>query len=299
MPDQPGQSDPPIDPRTFNHERFELRPRDGGQPIRGDVRFLSGTTPRTAVVICHGFKGFREWGFFPALARAIAGHGHAAVTFDFSRNGVGADGVDFSALDRFGEQTHTRNLAEIRSVVDALHEGHLLPEAPRSVGLFGHSRGGGEAVLAAAGDPRVKALVTWAAIATVERWTPEQVAAWERGETVHIANSRTGQQMPVGPAYWKDVAENRERLDVLAAAARVKAPWLIVHGDADTSVSVEDAEALFAAATGDDTELFTLEGADHTFGAVHPYRGATDDLHSAADATLDWFDTWLRPTPAS
>jgi uncharacterized protein len=288
--------DSSVETRTFNHERFEIRPRDGGPPVRGDVRFLSGTTPRSAVLLCHGFKGFREWGFFPPLARALAARGHAAVSFDLSRNGVGADGVAFSALDLFAEHTHTRNLAEIASVLAAVRTGRILPRAPRTIGLFGHSRGGGEVVLTAAEDGEVDALVTWAAIGQVDRWKPEQVAAWERGETVEILNTRTGQQMPVNATFWQDVGANRERLDILAAAGRVDAPWLIVHGDADTSVPVDDAHRLFAAA-GDDTELLIVEGADHTFGATEPYAGATEELQTAAEATLDWFDDALDPEP--
>jgi fermentation-respiration switch protein FrsA (DUF1100 family) len=289
-------SETSVETRTFNHERFEIRPRGGGPPVRGDVRFLSGTTPRTAVLLCHGFKGFREWGFFPPLARAIASRGHAAVSFDLSRNGVGEDGVDFSALHLFAEHTHTRNLAEIAGVLAAVRAGRLLPRAPRAIGMFGHSRGGGEAILTAAEDGDIDALVTWAAIAQVDRWQPEQIAAWERGETVEIMNTRTGQAMPVNASFWNDVGANLDRLDVVAAAGRLDVPWLIVHGDADTSVPVDDAHRLFAAA-GEEAELLIVEGADHTFGAVQPYAGPTPALRTAAEATLDWFDDVLEPDP--
>lgn len=273
--------------------RFELRPADGQPPVRGDVRVKAGAKPKSAVVVCHGFKGFRTWGPWPALAQALAAHGHAAVTFDFSRNGVGADGVDFSALELFRENTHTRNLEEIRMVLDALEAGRLTARRPKHVGLFGHSRGGGEAVLTAAEDPRVDALVTWAAIADIPgRWTEEQVARWRRGEDVLIENARTGQQMPVGPEYWVDCVAHHERLDIRAAAAEVAVPWLIVHGDADETVPVDEGRTLFAAA-GENAELMIVEGADHTFGAKHPYAGAGDVLRTAAEATLEWFDTHL------
>lgn len=273
--------------------RWEIRPSDGGPPVRGDLRATRGAEPRTAVVVCHGFKGFRTWGFFPPVARALARAGHAVVTFDFSRNGVGADGVDFSALDRFRENTHTRNVDEIRVVLDALRGGVLLPREPRSVGLFGHSRGGGEAVLAAAEDPRVEALVTWAAISDIAaRWTAEQVAAWERGETVEITNARTGQRMPIAASYWRDVQMNRDRLDILGAAAALTIPWLIVHGEDDATVGAEEGRALFDAA-GDETELLLVEGAGHTFGAVHPYAGATPELKAATEATIEWFGSHL------
>ncbi len=274
--------------------RWELQPRDGSPAVRGDLRAPPGPPPASVVVLCHGFKGFKDWGFFPALARAIAHRGHAVLSFNFSRSGIGADGVDFSALDRFAENTHSRNVDEIRMVLDAVITGRLFPRPPRQIGLFGHSRGGGEAVLAAAEDSRVNALVTWAAIASVERWTPAQRATWERGETVYIANSRTGQQMPMGPGYWHDLVEQRERLDIRRAAAAVRVPWLIVHGAEDESVQADDARVLHAAAS-ENSELKMIEGAGHTLGAVHPYAGTTSQLREATTATADWFDRYLRP----
>jgi dienelactone hydrolase len=276
---------------AFTRTRFELRPKDGGPPVRGDVRVAEGTTPRSAVVICHGFKGFREWGFFPAVARAVAARGHAAVSFDFSHNGVGADGVDFSALELFEQQKLTRDVDEIRMVLDAL--GDLLPRRPKRIGLLGHSRGGGEAVLAASEDRRVDALVTWAAIATVHRWSEEQLARWRHGESVEIVNARTGQAMPIGPQFLRDIEENTERLDIRRAAARLTIPWLIVHGEADPSVPADDARTLWDMA-GDNAELLLIEDADHGFGAKHPYAGATDALRTVMDATLDWFGEHLE-----
>jgi len=272
---------------------FEIRPADGGPPVRGDVRVAEGEKPRSAVVIVHGFKGFRAWGAWPAFARALALAGHAAVTFDFSRNGIGPDG-EFTALDLFRENTHSREQAELRAVVDALAGGRLTGRKIERVGLLGHSRGGGASILHAAEDERIRALVTLAAIADIPgRWTPEQVTAWHRGNDVLVENARTKQQMPIAPEYWVDVQQNRDRLDITAAAARVAQPWLIVHGDGDGSVPVEDAHTLFGAA-GENAELLLLAGADHVFGVKHPYAGPSDDLRTVAEAALDWFGEHLE-----
>jgi pimeloyl-ACP methyl ester carboxylesterase len=279
-------------PHRITRTTFEIRAADGGPPIRGDLRVAEGAKPESAVVIVHGFKGFRGWGAWPALCRELALAGHAAVSFDFSHNGIGADG-EFSALDLFRENTHTREQEELRAVVDALAEGRLGGRKLRRIGLIGHSRGGGAAVIEAAEDDRVGALVTLASIADIpSRWTPEQVAAWHRGEDVRIQNARTKEWMPIGPDYWVDVQQHRDRLDIAAAAARVTQPWLIVHGDGDPSVPVDDAHALFAAA-GENAELMLVKGADHVFGVKHPYEGPTDDLRTVAEAAADWFEEHL------
>jgi pimeloyl-ACP methyl ester carboxylesterase len=271
---------------------FEIRPRDGGPPVRGDLRVEQGREPKTAVVIVHGFKGFRGWGAWPALARALALDGHATVTIDFSHNGVDEAG-EFSRLDLFRENTQTRELDELLSVVQALADGSLAGRRIRRIGLLGHSRGGGDAVLAAAEDDRISALVTLSAIADIpSRWTADQLAAWRRGDDVLIENSRTRQMMPISPDYWVDVQANRDRLDITASAGRVTVPWLIVHGDADETVNVADARRLFDAA-GDDAELMIVAGANHVFGVKHPYEGPSDDLRTVADAAREWFGTHL------
>ena len=279
-------------PRKITRTTFEIRPADGGPPMRGDVRVAEGMKPESAVVIVHGFKGFRLWGPWPALARAFALAGHAAVTFDFSHNGIDAQG-EFTVLDLFRENTHTREQAELRAVVDALADGRLTGRKMSRIGLAGHSRGGGAAILHAAGDPRVTALVTLASIADIPgRWTPDQVAVWRRGDDVFVENARTKQQMPIGAGYWADVVAHRDALDVTAAAARVTQPWLIVHGDADGAVPAADAQALFDAA-GENAELMLVAGADHVFGVKHPYEGPSDALFTVAEAMLDWFEDHL------
>ena len=186
---------------------FVREPRPGDR-IRGDVRLPDGAPATTAVVVAHGFKGFKDWGFFPWLARRLVADGHAVVTFNFSGSGIGADPLDFTELEAFASNTYSRELEELAWVVRAVRGGELLPLAPRAVGLLGHSRGGGDAVLHAAaaghGDA-VDALVTWAAVASFDRWAEETLEEWRRTGRVFVLNSRTGQHMPLDIGDRKSV----------------------------------------------------------------------------------------------
>lgn len=267
---------------------WEIRPRDGAFPIRGDLRALEGPPPPTAIVVCHGFKGFRRWGFFPFLATALARAGHAVLTVDLSGNGVGDDGEPFAALERFAAATHTRNVDEIRMVLEAVRSGPLFPRPPRAIGLLGHSRGGGEAVIAAAEQDGIAALVTWSAISHIDRWPRQDVERWRRGDTVYVRNSRTGQELPVSPGYWRDAMANRGRLDIRRAAAAVSVPWLIIHATGDDTVKVEEARMLHDA-SGGGAELLLVEGSGHTFGATHPLEKPPAELDFVTDATVRWY----------
>ncbi|MGD2115670.1 MAG: alpha/beta fold hydrolase [Acidobacteriota bacterium] len=265
--------------------------------LNGFVDLPDQPGPRPAIVICHGFKGFMEWGFFPHLARLLADRGFVTVRFNFSGSGMQPGEDRVSDPEAFRANTFSREQEDLRTVLEAVGSEVGTGRAdPDRLGLVGHSRGGGAAVLAAA-EPswrdRIGALVTWAAVATFDRVGDDEKTAWRSEGELTVVNSRTGQSLPMGVEVLDDLEANREALDVTAAAARVRAPWLIVHGGDDESVPVEEARRLHQAAREgacERLELETIDGAGHTFGAVHPFAGPTPHLTRALNAT----QTWLR-----
>jgi dienelactone hydrolase len=257
-----------------------------------DARAAGRDSPRPAIVVAHGWKGFKDWGMFPPLAERLARAGFATVTFNLSGSGVD-DAGELVWPDRFARDTFTAELQDLGTVVDALARGELGVAPPSSIGLVGHSRGGGVAVLHAAADPRVQALVTWASISSVERWSPMAVAEWRSTGSIEVVNARTGQRLQLTTDILDDVEQNAVgSLDILGAATRVSVPWLIIHGQEDETVSPREAEALRAASPFPATRLLQVEGAGHTFGAGHPWNPQTHDtpaLRRVFDVTLAWF----------
>ncbi len=233
-----------------------------------DVRTAADSGARPAIIGIHGFKGFKDWGFWPPFAERAARAGFTAVTFNLSGSGVDASG-ESSLGERFSHDTYSRQLHDIGVVIDALMGEALGVSKPSAVGLVGHSRGGGMAILAADDDPRVRALVTWAAISRADRWSEAAHESWRSRGYMNVENSRTGQVLPVTTDILDDVDANRDALDIAAAASRLSIPWLIVHGEDDESVPVAEAEQL-SAANGSAT-LKTVPGVGHTFGAAHPW----------------------------
>ncbi len=258
-------------------------------PILVDVRASGRELPRPAVVIVHGFKGFKDWGMFPVVAERLARAGFSAVTMNLSGSGVDQQG-EFVYPERFGHNTYSAEQHDLQVVLAALEQGDLGLAPVSEFGLVGHSRGGGTAILAAATDPRIRALVTWAAISHVDRW-PGRAAEWRRTGKLDIVNARTGQVLPMYTDVLDDIERNQAALDIAAAAAGLRTPWLVVHGTADESVNVDEAHEL--AALAPEGRLLLLEGAGHTFGAVHPYAGMTSDLAQALDETVKWMGRHL------
>lgn len=252
--------------------------------------------PRPAIVLCHGFKGFMDWGFFPHLATLLAERGYVSVRFNVSGSGMRPGEDRVADPEAFRADTHSREVEEVLAVLAATGT-EIAPGRVDTgkLGLLGHSRGGGNTLLAAARDPwreRVRALVTWAAVADFDRYPPEQKEAWRRDGELPVVNARTGQQLAMGLGLLEDLEENREDLDLLAAAARRQAPWLILHGNRDESVPPSEGERL-AARAGKASELLLIPEGDHTFGSRHPFVGPTPALIQALNATQRWFRTHL------
>jgi alpha-beta hydrolase superfamily lysophospholipase len=265
-------------------EMFEIPCRDG-LSIRGEV--YPAESALGSVVICHGFKGFAHWAFFPYLARTLAQDGLTAITFDFSGSGIGADRESFTEAEAFAGNTFSRELEDLELVEDYARRKKWING---KFGMFGHSRGGGVAILfAAAEGSNVNSLVTWAAISYPNRWSPEDTLTWRKRGYAEITNSRTGQVMRLGTELLDDVELNgKTKLNIQGAAGKIKVPWLIVHGTGDETVDSSEAEHLHSLSKGIST-LRLIERANHGFDATHPLGEVPPVLEKVVLETAKFF----------
>jgi alpha-beta hydrolase superfamily lysophospholipase len=265
-------------------ETFDVPCKDG-LTIRGDV--YAAQPALGSVIITHGFKGFAHWAFFPYLARNLAEEGLTAVTFDFSGSGIGRDRESFTEAEAFASNTFSRELDDLDLVEDFARRKKWIEG---KFGLFGHSRGGGMAILfAAAEGSNVSSLVTWASVSYPNRWLPEDAQVWRKRGYTEITNSRTGQVMRLGTDLLDDVElHGKTKLNIEAAAAKIKVPWLIIHGTADETVPSSEAEHLHSLSKGAST-LRLIEGANHSFDARHPLEKAPPVLEKIVKETVKFF----------
>lgn len=250
---------------------------DEGLEIRGN--FDSPREPTALVVIVHGFKGFKDWGFFPWLAERLCDRGFAVCRFNMSRSGIGENSESFERLDLFAGDTYSIQLTDLRAAVE--HAQKKFPGLPTF--LLGHSRGGGVALLGSAAVPELHGVITWSSISTVDRWDAKTVKKWRADGYMDVVNQRTKQMMRMSPSILDDFESNRERLDIAAATARLTVPLLVIHGARDESVPVAEASALVA--NTDDAALMIIEKASHTYNAIHPLVHVPFELSLAAEVT--------------
>jgi pimeloyl-ACP methyl ester carboxylesterase len=261
-----------------------------GRNMLMDLTYDDQNPKAPLVIFAHGFKGFKDWGTHNLVARLFAENGFRYLKFNFSHNGTTPDKpLDFADLIAFSENTFSIELDDLNAVIDFACNGSAM-RAADSVNLIGHSMGGGISIIKTAEDKRISKLVTMASISSFRNlWPKDAEEQWRIQGIMYNHNSRTGQQMPLKSTLLDDLDTHPSRLNIVEKAASVKQPWLIVHGDADTSVPVSHAEELKAAQPN--AELVIIPKADHTFNSKHPYDQATlpSALEEFCRMTIDFF----------
>jgi cephalosporin-C deacetylase-like acetyl esterase len=149
-------------------------PVEGGMTLRGWLFVPEGRAPHPAITMAHGFAGVKEHGL-ERFARAFADAGFVVLVHD--HRGFGASG----GSPRFDVDPWVQ-IADWRRAISFL-EAHSAVDADR-IGLWGSSYAGGHAIVLAATDRRVRAVV--AQVPTISgyqqslrRVPPDQVPALE------------------------------------------------------------------------------------------------------------------------
>jgi alpha-beta hydrolase superfamily lysophospholipase len=280
---------------------FEI-PTGDEYPIRADLYPPDGRTAPAVVILCHGFKGHRRWGFLPDLALGLQRTGLAAVSMDFSMNGrsriFSSDSdrrAPFTRPDAFSLNTIRRELDDLAAVVRVIRsthlDGRLAPDAP--IGLFGHSRGALIALLTAVEQDAIRAICTWSTPADANFFTPEQKRKWRRDGAYAFTDAADGVSLSIDVGYLEDLEKNAERYDIAGRIAGLRIPFLMVHGSQDLVVPPESAQRIFQAAGRPGRSRVLVVRTGHSFGFAGRPGSVPIAFETARDETLRWFKNHL------
>ena len=240
----------PFDVRNGAGERLDY----GWYPTGA----AAGVPPPAVVVIGHGVTSHWDRPWQTELAAALGVAGLPALLVSFAGNG--------QSEGRFAAVTPSKEAAALGSVIDALQQWGV----PR-IAYAGHSMGGAVGVLRASIDARLGALVSLAGMFHVHDFMQRTFGHLVPGEGLMLDKP--------GCIWNTTLAADAARLGSLhAQAAQVRVPWLLVHGDADELVPLQDSLDARAAADGR-PELVVLPGVDHRF---------TDAIPAMSSAVVDF-----------
>ncbi|MFO1161712.1 MAG: alpha/beta fold hydrolase [Reyranellaceae bacterium] len=194
----------------------------------------AGRPPYPAVILLHGFAGHAHNLVGPA--RLTSANGYAVLALSL-RGWLGSEGESDQGL---------RQPLDILAAIDWLAKRPLV-DASR-IGLVGSSMGGQVALLAAAHKPPIRAVASYSA--------PTDLARWREAN-------------PFVRDYLDDLC-GPEGLPVRSPILRVTqidVPVLLIHGDNDENVAVDQTLAMAESLKGHgkDVETYIVPGATHFF----------------------------------
>lgn len=248
--------------------------RPNQKPMVIDAFYNPEISRQPLVIFCHGYKGFKDWGAWDIMAKAIAKAGFCFIKFNFSHNGGSVEQpIDFPDLEAFGNNNYTKELDDLGDVIDwSINKFKSNSAVDTSkINLIGHSRGGGITILKTAEDSRISKLITLASVCDFEKRTATigSLTQWKKDGVKFVTNGRTKQQMPHFYQFYEDFIQNKERLNIKSATGKINIPQLIIHGDSDTSISIDEAKQIHS--WNQKSKLDIIKNADHVFNVKHPW----------------------------
>jgi pimeloyl-ACP methyl ester carboxylesterase len=256
--------------------------------LRGDL-FRAEEGKKGTLIVCHGYKGFKDWGFFPYIGQKLS-QKFDVITFNFSHNGVGDNLLDFTELEKFAGNTYSRELEDLDFLICALHDGRVTgvtQVAEKPLFLLGHSRGAGVSLLYAFDHPgEIAGVVSWNGITDVDLFTAEEKEDMRTKGRAYVRNARTNQQMPLDVEILQDLERNRDRFAILQRVKDADVPIVLIQGTDDGKRLQEGSARLTEIRP--DIPWLRVAGGNHTFCAGHPFQGTTEPLEEAIRLTEAW-----------
>lgn len=259
-----------------------------------DCFYKKTNTPKPIIIFCHGYKGFKDWGAWDTMATYFAEAGFFFIKFNFSHNGCTINNPEnFDNLDAFAKNNYSLELDDLDKVITHFNKDNTFSNEAdkKSISLIGHSRGGGIVIIKAEEDNRISNVITWAGVSDYKsRFNigTEQFKQWEETGRFYVKNGRTNQQMPHDWQFYTNFQENEKRLTISRAAKNLAKPWLIIHGDNDNSVTLDEAEKLNN--WNPQSKLEIILHSNHVFGASHPWnkKELPDHLKQVIEKTISF-----------
>lgn len=249
----------------------------------------------SCLIFVHGFKGFKDWGFWPYSGNFFAEKGYFVLTFNFSHNGIGEKLTEFTELDKFAENTFSLELEELNEIIDAYLNNFFGKKSDKKIGMVGHSRGGGDSLIVSSKRKEISALVLWASVSQFNRYSTRQAREWRKNGVFEVLNSRTNQMMRLNVALLDDIENNKNDLLNLEKAAKIlNKPLLILHGEQDLSVPIKEGEQIYNWSNKELTQFYKIKATGHTFDIVHPFEGSNQKFDLVLDKSLKFFNKNLN-----
>lgn len=254
--------------RGIAFEDVEFPSRGGGVTLRG--WFLPGSPHRPAIIYVHGINGTRGSFNSIELASRLVRLGFSMLLFDLRGHGA-SDG--FMVSGGYFERN------DLLGAFDYLVKRGVPSDR---IGVIGFSMGGAIALMAAAEEPALRAVVADSAFASASDLIAQETARRTMFTEWMVPAFLPGAQFIAGRLYGIDV----DALSPEEAVARLDYPVFVIHGMADTRIPYFHGVRIHKAAPPG-SRLWLVPDAPHTSAfLMHP--------EEYVERIAEYFDSRLR-----
>ena len=176
----------------------------------------------------HGFEASKNGTKWSFLTPRLVARGFAILKFNYRSCGDGPEASD----GKFEDTTLSNRVADYRAALDFLQGVDVDRER---IAVIGSSFGG--AVPVAARDPRVRAYVLLATPSRTDLLSEERMAAARKLGYVPL---------PSGKRLTTAILDDAAKHDLCVSARELGRPAIVIHGELDDDVPVEQAHELYS-----------------------------------------------------
>ncbi len=264
----------PLDFKPIQGEVVRFRSFDGVS-LRGmHLNTPNRSACKGTIVFCHEFQS--DMYSCVRYTRPLIEAGFDVFTFDFRGHGDSSSSPGYRPL----QWPSDKELGDVLGACAYVEAALAAEGRPAEIGIFGISRGAGAALLAAASDPNIKAIVCDGAFSTAETLA----ALMKRWAYIFATVRLVYENHP--DAFWRLLVwllmrfaqpRLRRRFPSVRKALKEMQPRaiLFVHGERDSYIRTDQAHLLYDAAPSP-KYLWIAEQAKHNQSVVrHPRQYAS------------------------
>ncbi|MFA5926044.1 MAG: alpha/beta hydrolase [Parcubacteria group bacterium] len=216
---------------------------------------------RPIMILCHGFTRSKDTRTYPILEKLINEKNIATFRFDFFGHG--------ESEGKFEDITISEGVDDILRAID-----YLKSLGYSKMGLFGSSFGGAASIIAASKTKDLSLLALKSPVADymereIGKGNKKELEEWKNKGYKDYFDSK-GNKFKLNYTFFEDFKNN----DGYKAGKNISIPTLIVHGDADTSVPIEQSDKLVEILPNGKLEI--IPGADHHYSNPEHYQKHLD-----------------------
>lgn len=217
----------------------------------------TGDTKAPIITMCHGLSTSKDGRTYTRLEEILNRKGLSTFRFDFFAHG--------ESEGKFEDITVSEAVNDVHNAI------HYLKESGYSrIGLMGSSFGGFACLIAASQLQDLFILALKSPVSDylgllIARDQDIDIQNWEKTGVTTVKGS-DGRTLKLNYSFYKDA----EKIKSDEAIKKIKFPTLIIHGDKDKTVPLE--ESIRCSHMIEDCRLEIIKGADHTYSQPQQFE---------------------------